>query len=608
MEKGLKNIQNAARRSTAVNAHQSYESDDHFDDSGIGTELSSKTASYKLPKLQHTMQMPPISELLRRFDEDPFLGGVADTASGSGSTKDTIQPNLDPVRGTHNHQMWSGTRAGFGVSDAESPPQLPRLDMTTKGWGEIYPSSRDSLASDARQQAKTTPGLGQSSIRSPEYTLQRNHVVMYERALIGKSGRDRVTLCDSKPSAPGPRIPVRQVSPRSELHPREGNCRVHEVAGRSPSQALSPVSLRTDQRETINNTGEPVIWPQNLRFQAEGAEGIPLRPRSRSVQIGSTFINTLRHYLKTLKIIEPRIEAGKKRLYWSCACGYRSFDDFQEMHPGALAEYDERLRQRLNHPLQGSRSGPSTLARSMSSVCNVLGITAERDESGELALPHYQATAASSGTIAPSTTVTLDPLYLLLCMPYHRYRYATKLIQPKVQDIESDQAFFNLLQCSYHGMRGKFRSLLSMKSLKKIQFVQFEMYESELVDIRRKDDMPLEDRKDEYRYMPMPPDLIPPIGENHMMHLFTHPEHAQKTIVCFDRIPKKLKKPLAVCPSKGTGLGWGIHFIEGWHYNLIWLLAFVLLLLCSLVFLVCWAALKHDVQGASGVAASCWHS
>ena len=87
-----------------------------------------------------------------------------------------------------------------------------------------------------------------------------------------------------------------------------------------------------------------------------------------------------------------------------------------------------------------------------------------------------------------------------------------------------------------------------------------------------------------------------------MRHLYTHPECADETGLLFGRIPKKLKERLAVCTQKGSSLGWGIHFVEGWHFGIIILLAYLILMVASYVFLVCWAMLKKDVQGASGVA------
>lgn len=113
--------------------------------------------------------------------------------------------------------------------------------------------------------------------------------------------------------------------------------------------------------------------------------------------------------------------------------------------------------------------------------------------------------------------------------------------------------------------------------------------------------MPPESRKEEYVYQSC--DLIPPIGENLMTHLFHHPHEANEKAITFIRSPKKRKQRLAVCAQMGTNLGWGIHLVEGWAWTRILLLSLALLLLGSLVFAISWSVLKHDLQGAFGVAA-----
>ena len=128
------------------------------------------------------------------------------------------------------------------------------------------------------------------------------------------------------------------------------------------------------------------------------------------------------------------------------------------------------------------------------------------------------------------------------------------------------------------------------------------MYKSELVDIRKENDIPPEGKKDEYRYRPMPAELIPPVGENHMMHLYEHPEEAEDTAVCLNKVPKKVRERLQVCPQRGTGLGWGVHFIEGLHWVKLWMLG-LSGLIASVLFGVCWSILRDDVQGGFGVSA-----
>lgn len=113
--------------------------------------------------------------------------------------------------------------------------------------------------------------------------------------------------------------------------------------------------------------------------------------------------------------------------------------------------------------------------------------------------------------------------------------------------------------------------------------------------------MPPENKRDEYLYQPC--ELIPPVGENLMAHLFHHPEDANERSITFLRAPKKRKAKLTIYPQRGTSVGWGIHLVKGWVMSRLWLLSLAMFVLGSLVFGICWAVLRHDVQGAFGVAA-----
>lgn len=122
------------------------------------------------------------------------------------------------------------------------------------------------------------------------------------------------------------------------------------------------------------------------------------------------------------------------------------------------------------------------------------------------------------------------------------------------------------------------------------------------MDVRKVPDVPPESKKDEYLYQPC--DLIPPVGEHLMTHWFHHPEDANdQTGIALLRTPKKRNEKLTVCPQQGTSIGWGIHLVEGWALNRVWLLALLFFLTGSLVFAICWAVLKRDLQGAFGVGA-----
>lgn len=317
----------------------------------------------------------------------------------------------------------------------------------------------------------------------------------------------------------------------------------------------------------------------------------------------------------------PAAARKKERVDSQCRCGYRFCDDFVELRPSAAVEYGRLLRRRLStsdgrpspidqvareqsggvtrttRPPDSNKS--SYISNGMNGIINIAkGLT--KKENSAPPLPQYQL--GNGHAIVPGTSSrNHELLYLLMCIPQHQY--ATKLLQPQISAIRSDRDFFLLIRNNYRQMRGRMRRLLSLKALRSIKFVQLEMYKSELVDIRKQDDLPPEDKKDEYRYKPVPAEIIPPVGENHMLHLINHPTHAEEDGFVLDRIPKKLKERLLVSPSRGTGLGWGIYFIEGWQVSVITIVAFAVLLAGSLAFLICWSVLEHDLQGASGVAA-----
>ena len=300
---------------------------------------------------------------------------------------------------------------------------------------------------------------------------------------------------------------------------------------------------------------------------------------------------------------------GLKHLSWTCICGYKSIDYFQELRPGAVADYATFLHQRLRKIANPGRAGPGNIAslalRSIAENINLVQRTPSTSDEERQELSSSDAELLQMGspsTSVASATTTSGSLYLLLCLPYKTR--GTKLVQPDLEKIQSDQDFFRLLRSCYSEIRGRPRSMLSLRTPRRIKFVQFELRRSQLVNIRRDNDVPPENYKNDYIYKPMPAEMIPPLGENYMMHLYAHPDHADASAASdLEQVPKKLKQRLCVGSSEGKSIGWGVHFIESWHYNLIWLLSFAIALLASFVFFVCWAVLEHDVQGASGVAA-----
>ena len=301
--------------------------------------------------------------------------------------------------------------------------------------------------------------------------------------------------------------------------------------------------------------------------------------------------------LLTKCLPRPHLKPGRSRIQWQCSCGYRSFDDFLELRQGAINDMEAFMRQKA----LSERTIPST-----SSVFSMLAhlsiqLVYGKDhtaKSGEL--PSNSNSLSRRSTSGTTTTSSSNLLHVLLSFPFYSRGY--KLCQPQVRSVRTDRDFFTLLQTSYRASRSSLKRSLSLQTISAIKFIRFEMYRSSLVDIRKVDDLPPPANTD-YSYEPKPPNLVPPIGENHMMHLLAHPSHAdQFDAVLLKRIPKK-NGLLFADPVKGTVQGWGIHFIEGWHYGLLWFVFLLVFALGSLIFLICWIVLEHDVQGASAVAA-----
>jgi len=132
------------------------------------------------------------------------------------------------------------------------------------------------------------------------------------------------------------------------------------------------------------------------------------------------------------------------------------------------------------------------------------------------------------------------------------------------------------------------------------------MYRNNLADIRHCPSIPPpEKRGTEYGYDPdgqSQQDLgvMPPIGPNHLAHLFEHPEHADVLPAIWRRIPRKLKSELKACPTRGSSLGWGLHLVEGMEWFLFSVLGCAGFFLCLLVSII-WSVVKEDVQGGFSI-------
>ena len=206
---------------------------------------------------------------------------------------------------------------------------------------------------------------------------------------------------------------------------------------------------------------------------------------------------------------------------------------------------------------------------------------------------------ASVRQLATSPSSLTESLFLLIC--HNVSVYDKKLLQLPVYDIKSDENFFRALNKHYQSKRNRWLSFISLQTLTGIKFVKFEMYrKSQSIDIRLKNDIPPPENRD-YCYTPVPVDLIPPVGENRLMHLFNNPDCAEDVLACVDRFPKKRKKKLA-CDDKAIVPGWGLDLEEGVCKKKT-AIVYMVCMLVSSIWGIMWTILGHDIGGAFTVSA-----
>ena len=283
------------------------------------------------------------------------------------------------------------------------------------------------------------------------------------------------------------------------------------------------------------------------------------------------------------------------------------YDDFIEVRPGALADLEQRLNSAggfydcspssSNNTSYASDRGdhisPGLRLGQLRWPWKAAGV-----QSSSLPLHQRQVASDRISTQLPADNGRPE-LCIFLCVPYRRT--ANRLYPGVIEDVSTDNMLYSSLRSTYRTARKERISFLSLRTIKSIRFVRFEVYSQGLVDVRTTPDMPDESRRDEYSYTPV--EFIPPIGENHMMHLYTYPEEAEHTGICLGKIPKKIEG-LAWLPtrSQGSKVGWGLHFVEGLDVAKLWVWGFIGFMI-SIMFGVAWSMIKNDMQSGFAVVA-----
>lgn len=210
--------------------------------------------------------------------------------------------------------------------------------------------------------------------------------------------------------------------------------------------------------------------------------------------------------------------------------------------------------------------------------------------------PHSPGALRQQSPFRVPLPSSAEPTWLLTCA--NEGRFTTKLVHLSMDRsrIRSDKDLALTLREHYEQLnRSWFRRLIRTRGLTSISFVQFEVHRNRFADIRKTPDMPpVSLTKSEYDFAPE--DLLPPVGQNYLLHLFKHPEDYDGEEIFFRRAPKRRGR-------LDVGVGWGIHLVEGFLASRVWTMVICFFAFGSLIFAVVWMAVMKDVQGAFGVAA-----
>lgn len=223
----------------------------------------------------------------------------------------------------------------------------------------------------------------------------------------------------------------------------------------------------------------------------------------------------------------------------------------------------------------------------------------------------------------------------------HRTRNDPILLQIDVHGIKSDRELFALLKTKISRRHNRFLRSLSCRSIQGIFFTkvseqdmakyidyklmqpQFLLETNSHVEVRDHngscssissaesycDCLPpvhiIEPHLNaEYRCnIPCPSGTWPPVGSSKLLHMLNCPESIAKDYTwVLHQVPKRIAGKLSGAGDHPAD-GWGFYFQEGWDFDLIITISFVVFILGSLLFGVCWSILESDIQGAFGVSA-----
>ncbi|KAF2848479.1 hypothetical protein T440DRAFT_480815 [Plenodomus tracheiphilus IPT5] len=383
------------------------------------------------------------------------------------------------------------------------------------------------------------------------------------------------------------------------------------------SQAL-PVIIEPTNEEAI---GE-ISLPSDLELRSVPADNRNMTLRLLNLAISALSDKAYEGFkiLRDRYGAEPPVPPGHVRVRWECSCGESLYDDYIEQRPNAARLFEAFL----NRPRAHTPRTPTSQGSSASSIASVFDISSR---ASTLATPSstYGGSASwgkrsDTSNYSPTRIRSNNPFsvrmptqveesWLLTCA--NEGRLTPKVVHIDVNEgrVRSDKDLALALREHYDQLNSHWYSWARLRGLTTIEFVQFEVHRNRFADIRAAPSMPPKSATSsstspspekseslpQHPYTFEPNDLLPPVGSTYLLHLFQHPSDYDGELITYLRSPKRRLR-------LETGMGWGVHLVEGFLAQKVWAVTMGVFGLGGAVFAILWAVKKHDVQGAFGIA------
>ncbi|KAL1798461.1 hypothetical protein ACET3X_002498 [Alternaria dauci] len=317
---------------------------------------------------------------------------------------------------------------------------------------------------------------------------------------------------------------------------------------------------------------------------------------------------------------EPAVPQGHVRVRWTCSCGEPLYDDFVEQRPNAA----RLLEAFLNRPRAHTPRSPSSQSSTASSMASIFDSSSRASTlttpSSTYGGPNSWMRGSDTSKYSPTRARATNSFsvrmpsfaeesWLLTCA--NEGRLTPKIVHLDVNEgrIRSDKDLALALREHYDQLNRRWFNWARLRGLTTIEFVQFEIHRNRFADIRAAPSMPpksaassastSEPEKShapsQHPYTFEPNDLLPPVGSTYLLHLFKHPQDYEGELITYLRSPKRRQR-------LEFGMGWGVHLVEGFLAQRVWVAMMGVCGLGSFAFAILWTIKKGDVQGAFGVA------